>query len=179
VKQNVLVLSASPRKGGNSDMLCDQFMLGVREAGHLAEKINVQGKKINFCLGCMDCQSNGGECVQIDDMAEILDKIIKADVLVMATPVYFYNMDAQLKVLIDRTCSGYTRIANKKAYLIATSDDNRKEAMDVTVAGFRAFIECLNNVEEAGIVYGTGARDVGDIKGKPAMEIAYKMGKAV
>jgi multimeric flavodoxin WrbA len=179
MSKKVFVLSASPRNGGNSDMLCDQFMLGAAEAGNQVEKINLQYKKINFCLGCMDCQNNGGECVQKDDMAEILDKIIKADVLVMATPVYFYNMDAQLKVLIDRTCSGYTRIANKKAYLIATSDDNRKEAMDVTVAGFRAFIECLNNVEEAGIIYGTGVRDVGDIKGKPAMTISHKMGKAV
>ena len=112
-------------------------------------------------------------------MAEILNKIVQADVLVMATPIYFYNMDAQLKALIDRTCPQYTRISNKKAYLIATSDDSRKEAMDVAVAGFRAFLGCLENVEEAGIVYGTGVRDVGDVKGKPAMAIAYKMGKAV
>jgi len=179
VIQKVLVLSASPRKGGNSDLLCDQFMLGAREAGNRAEKIHLQDKNINFCRGCLDCQSNGGVCTQKDDMAEILNKIVQADVLVMATPIYFYNMDAQLKALIDRTCPQYTRISNKKAYLIATSDDSRKEAMDVAVAGFRAFLGCLENVEEAGIVYGTGVRDVGDVKGKPAMAIAYKMGKAV
>lgn len=178
MKQKVLILSASPRKGGNSDLLCDQFMLGAREAGNQAEKINLQDMKINFCLGCMDCQSNGGVCVQKDDMAEILDKMVKADVLVMATPVYFYNMDAQLKALIDRTCPRYSEISNKKAYLIATSDDSGKEAMDVTVAGFRAFLACLDNVEEAGIIYGTGVRDRGDIKGKPQMTLAYKMGKA-
>ncbi len=179
MKQTVLILSASPRKGGNSDLLCDQFILGATEAGNQVEKIYVQDKEINFCLGCMDCQSNGGVCVQNDDMVEILDKMVRADVLVMATPIYFYNMDAQLKVLIDRTCPRYSEISNKKAFLIATSDDGRKEAMDVTVAGFRAFLSCLDNVEEAGIIYGTGVRDIGDIKGKPQMALAYKMGKAV
>ena len=94
----------------------------------------------------MGCQSNSGVCSQKDDMAEILDKMVQADVLVLATPIYFYNMDAQLKTLIDRTCPQYTRISNKKAYLIATSDDSRKEAMDVAVAGFRGFLSCLNNV---------------------------------
>lgn len=179
MKQKVLVLSASPRKGGNSDLLCDQFMLGATEAGNQVEKIYVQYKKINFCLGCMDCQSNGGVCVQKDDMADILDKMVQADVLVLATPIYFYNMDAQLKVVIDRVCPRYTELSNKKAYFIATSDDGRKEAMDVAVAGFRAFLSCLNNVEEAGIIYGTGVRDVGDIKRKPQMALAYKMGKSV
>jgi multimeric flavodoxin WrbA len=154
-------------------------MLGAREAGNQVEKIFLQDKKINFCLGCMDCQSNGGVCVQKDDMAEVLDKMVKADVLVMATPIYFYNMDAQLKVVIDRVCPRYLELSNKKAYFIATSDDGRKEAMDVAVAGFRAFLSCLDNVEEAGIIYGTGARDIGDIKGKPQMALAYKMGKSV
>jgi multimeric flavodoxin WrbA len=179
VKQKVLVLSASPRKGGNSDLLCDQFLLGAREAGNQVEKINLQDKKINFCLGCLACQSNGGVCAQNDDMAEILDKMIQADVLVMATPIYFYNMNAQLKVLIDRTCPRYTRISNKKAFLIATSYDSRREAMDAAIAGFRGFLVCLNNVEEAGIIYGTGVNDLGEIKGKPEMALAYKMGKAI
>jgi multimeric flavodoxin WrbA len=179
VKQKVLVLSASPRKGGNSDLLCDQFLLGAREAGNQVEKINLQDKKINFCLGCLACQSNGGVCAQNDDMAEILDKMIQADVLVMATPIYFYNMNAQLKVLIDRTCPRYTRISNKKAFLIATRYDSRREVMDAAIAGFRGFLACLNNVEEAGIIYGTGVNDLGEIKGKPEMALAYKMGKAI
>jgi multimeric flavodoxin WrbA len=177
--KKVLVLSASPRKGGNSDLLCDQFMLGARDAGHQVEKINLQEKNINFCLGCLACQSNGGVCAQNDDMAEILDKMVQADVLVMATPIYFYNMNAQLKVLIDRTCPRYTSISNKKAFFIATSYDSRREAMDAAIAGFRGFLACLNNVEEAGIIYGTGVNDPGEIKRKPEMALAYEMGKAL
>lgn len=178
MKQKVLVISASPRKGGNSDLLCDQFMLGAREAGNKVEKINLQDRKINFCLGCMTCQSIG-RCVQNDGMDEILDKMVKADVLVLATPIYFYSMNAQLKVLIDRTCPRYTSISNKKAYLIATSYDRRKESIDATVAGFRGFLECLDNVEEAGVIHGTGVLNKGDVKGKPEMALAYEMGKAV
>lgn len=179
MNQNVLIISASPRKGGNSDLLCDQFMKGAIESGNQVEKVFVQDKKINFCLGCLVCQSNGGECIQSDDMEEILDKMIHADVLVIATPIYFYNMDAQLKVLIDRTCSRYTEFSDKKAFLITTCTDTRKEAMDVTIAGFRAYISCFTNVEEAGIISGTGITDVGDIKGKQEMKIAYEMGKSI
>ncbi len=103
MSKKVLVLSASPRKGGNSDLLCDQFMLGAKEACNQAEKIFLRDKKITYCVGRLACQSNGGICVQNDDMDAILDKMNQADVLVMATPIYFYNMNAQLKALIDRT----------------------------------------------------------------------------
>jgi len=179
MRQKVLVISASPRKGGNSDLLCDQFMAGALEAGNQAEKIHVQEKNINFCQGCLACQSNNGECVHNDDMAEILEKMIQADVLVMATPIYFYNMDAQLKVLIDRTVARYTEISDKKAFFIATSWDDKRTAMDTAVAGFRGFLGCLNNVQEAGIIYGTGVNNAGDIKGKPEMAVAYEMGKSL
>jgi multimeric flavodoxin WrbA len=94
--RKVLVLSASPRKGGNSDLLCDQFMRGAKEAGNQTEKIFLRDKKINYCIGCGVCQGKGGKCVQKDDMAEVLDKMIAADVIVMATPVYFYTMNAQM-----------------------------------------------------------------------------------
>lgn len=179
MKQKVLVLSASPRKGGNSDLLCDQFMRGAREAGHQAEKIHVHDRNIKFCLGCMSCQKNGGKCVQKDDMTEILPKMVRADVLVLATPIYFYSVNAQLKVLIDRTCPQYTSISNKKAYFIATCADDRKESMDAAIATFRGFLDCLDNVEEAGIICATGVTAVGDIKGKSEMARAFEMGKAV
>jgi len=179
MKKNVLILSASPRKGGNSDLLCDQFMKGAAESGNRVEKIRVQDKNISFCRGCMACQGNGGHCVQDDDMGEILEKMIKADVLVMATPVYFYSMNAQLKVLIDRTCSRYTEISNKKAFLIATAADDRKGTMDATIAGFRGALACYPGVTEAGIICGTGVTHAGDINGKPEMKTAYEAGKAV
>lgn len=179
MSKKVLAFTASPRKGGNSDLLCDQFLQGAKDAGNEVEKIYIRDRKINFCLGCMKCQKNGGTCVQRDDMDEILEKMVAADVLVLATPVYFYSMSAQLKVLIDRTCPAYQRIHDKKAYLIATAGDDARSAIDGTLTGFRGFLDCVSNVEEAGVIYGTGLSEIGDVKGKPVLQTAYEMGKTV
>jgi multimeric flavodoxin WrbA len=116
MSKKVLILSASPRKGGNSDTLCDEFLRGARDAGHEAEKVFLRDRKINYCTGCGVCNSTH-QCVQKDDMADVLDKMVSADVIVMATPVYFYTMDAQMKTLIDRTVPRYTEISNKDFYL--------------------------------------------------------------
>jgi multimeric flavodoxin WrbA len=177
--KKVLILSASPRKGGNSDLLCDQFLLGAEESGNEAEKIFLRNRKINHCLACGACQSNGGKCMQKDNMAEILDKMIAADVLVMATPVYFYSMNGQMKTLIDRTYARYTRIRDKDMYFIMTAAVTSKEALQRTLEGFRGFASCLGGAKEKGIIYGTGAWKTGDIKGSKAITQAYEMGKHV
>ena len=112
-------------------------------------------------------------------MAEILDKMIEADVIVMATPVYFYTMNGQMKTLIDRTYARYTEIKDKEIYFIMTAAVPRKEALERTVEGFRGFTSVLNGAKEMGIIYGTGAWKIGDIKGTKAMEEAYSMGKTI
>ena len=179
MSKNVLIFSASPRKHGNSDLLCDRFMAGAKAVGHNAEKIFLRDKKINYCLACDGCRKNGGACVQEDDMAGILDKIIAADVLVMATPVYFYTMDAQMKTLIDRTYAKFPEISNKDMYFIVTAADTNRESLERTIEGFRGFTSCYSGLEEKGIIYGTGAWNIGDIKGSKAMDEAYGMGKSI
>ncbi|MDD2835923.1 MAG: flavodoxin family protein [Methanothrix sp.] len=178
MSKNVLVLSASPRKSGNSDLLCDQFMLGARDEGNHVEKIYLSDKEIGYCTGCESCYTSH-KCVQQDDMAEVLEKMIAADVIMMATPVYFYTMNAQMKTLIDRTCPRYTEISNKEMYFIVTAADNRKQAMERTLEGFRGFTSLLSGAKEKGIIYGTGAWHMGDIKTSRAMAQAYAMGKTV
>jgi multimeric flavodoxin WrbA len=179
MNKSVLVISSSPRRGGNSDLLCDQFIIGAQSAGHEADKIFLKDKKINYCTGCGTCIDKKKRCPQKDDMAEILEKMIAADVIVLATPVYFYTMCAQMKTLIDRTCSRYTEISNKEFYFILTAADNSKRLMEATLQGFRAFTSCLNDAKEKGIIYGTGAWHIGEIKGKPAMKEAYDSGQSV
>lgn len=178
MSKRVLVFSASPRKGGNSDLLCDQFVTGAQEVGHQAEKIFLKDKKINYCTGCGAC-FGGKKCSQKDDMTEVLEKMVSADVIVMATPVYFYTMNGQMKTLIDRTCSRYTEIKNKDFYFIVAAADGSNPAMERTLEGFRGFTSCLTKPKEKGVIYGTGAWNVGDIRGKPAMKEAYELGKAV
>jgi Multimeric flavodoxin WrbA len=179
MSKKVLVLSGSPRKGGNSDILCDQFILGAEEAGNQAEKIFLRDKEINYCVACDSCINEDENCVSKDDMAEILDKMIGADVIVMATPVYFYTMDAQMKTLIDRTYPQYTKMINKDIYLIATAANPEKQAMERTIDGFRGFTSLLQGAEEKGVIYGTGVLNTGDIRGSSAMKEAYEMGKSI
>lgn len=103
MSKKVLAIVSSPRKNGNTELLVDEFVKGAREAGHETEKICLREKKIAPCLACEACLRNGGTCVQKDDMAEILPKLIDADVIVLSTPVYYYSICAQLKAMIDRT----------------------------------------------------------------------------
>lgn len=177
--KNVLIISASPRKGGNSDILCDRFMEGASESGHKVEKIFLASKNIGYCRGCGVCNTTH-KCVQKDDMAEILDKMVKADVIVLATPVYFYTMDGQMKTFIDRTVPRYTEITGKDFYFIMTAADTDKENLTRTSEAFRGFTEdCLEKAFEAGIIYGVGAWKVGEIKSTPAYDEAYEMGKSI
>lgn len=179
MSKKVLILSGSPRKGGNSDLLCDEFARGAVEAGNEVEKIFLADKKINYCRGCGVCNTTDC-CVMKDDMAEILQKMVVADVIVMATPVYFYAMNGQMKTLIDRTVPQYTEISNKDFYYIVAAADDSHANMEKTLEGFRGFAQdCLEGAVEKGVIYGTGAWNIGDIKNKPAMREAYEAGKAV
>ena len=112
--KNVLILSASPRKGGNSDILCDEFKKGAEKAGNSVEKIFLRDKKISPCVACYYCKDHEGKCAINDDMAYIIDRIMKSDVIVMASPVYFYSVNAQIKALIDRCVAKWLDIKNKE-----------------------------------------------------------------
>ena len=177
--KKVLILSASSRKNGNSDLLCDQFAQGAQQSGHAVEKIWLPSQNIGFCSGCGVCNDTH-QCVQRDDMKAILEKMVEADVIVLATPVYFYSMNARMKNLIDRTVPRYTEISNKEFYFILTAADTEKENLNRTMEAFRGFTEDrLDGAKEAGIIYGTGAWHVGEIKNTPAYAQAFEMGKAI
>jgi multimeric flavodoxin WrbA len=153
--------------------------MGALESKHQTEKIFLKDKKINYCMGCGTCFNGGKSCPQKDDMTEVLEKIVTADVIVMATPVYFYTMCGQMKTLIDRTCARYAEINNKEFYFILTAADNSIPALKRTVEEFRGFTSCLNNSNEKGIIYGTGAWNIGDIKKSEAMKEAFELGKNI
>lgn len=179
MSKKVLIISASPRKAGNSDSLCDKFHEGATASGHIAEKIFLKDKNINYCSGCGLCNAKHGHCSQKDDVMEILEKMVQADVIVMATPVYFYTMAAQMKTLIDRTCPRYTDMKNKDFYFIVTAADGNIANLERTVDGFRGFLFCLDNPREKGVVYATNVWQMGDIKDNKLLTDAFLMGKAI
>lgn len=178
MSKKVLILSGSPRKGGNSDLLCDEFMRGAKEAGHQVEKIRVQEKKVACCIACYACR-NTGVCAIKDDMAEIMQKMIECDVMVLASPVYFYSVDAQLKAVIDRSVCRWTEVKNKEMYYIMTAADEEKTSMETTLACFRGYADCVEGAVEKGVIYGTGVYEAGEVKEKTVMQEAYQMGKNI
>ena len=179
MSKKVLILSGSPRKGGNSDLLCDEFLRGAQESGNQVEKVFLRSKKVAPCNACYYCKNSGGKCAIPDDMAEILDKMQAADVIVMASPVYFYSIGAQMKAVIDRSVARWTNIPNKEFYYIMTAAEDSDTVMDCTLECFRGFAACLDGAQEKGVIYGKGVYEAGAIKGLPAMREAYEMGKNV
>lgn len=178
MQKKVLILSGSPRKEGNSDILCDQFAKGATEAGHVVEKIRVAEKNIGYCRACYACKRDG-TCVIRDDMAEILQKMIDADVLVLASPVYFYAIDAQLKAVIDRTVARWLEVKDKEFYYIVTMADEAASSAETTLACFRGYADCVEGAVEKGVLIGGGVYEKGAILGQPILEQAYTMGKLV
>ena len=177
--KRILIISSSPRRKGNSDTLCDEFMRGAIEAGHEVEKIFLRDKRIEYCTGCGTCSVHNKPCPQKDDATRVIDKMVAADAIVMATPVYFYTMSAQMKTLIDRCCSLYTKMSNKDFYFIATAAEEDKKLMERTIDTFQGFLDCLENPTIKGVVLCAGAWHVGEVKDNPAMSEAYEMGKGI
>lgn len=178
MNKKVLILSGSPRKGGNSDLLCDEFARGATESGNHAEKIRVAEKNIACCKACYACKADG-VCVIKDDMAQLMQKIINADVIVLASPVYFYSVDAQLKAVIDRTVARWTEVKNKEFYYIVTMADEELSSADTTLACFRGYADCVEGAKEMGVIIGNGVYEKGEIVGSDAMRRAYLAGKSI
>ncbi|MGM9665282.1 MAG: flavodoxin family protein, partial [Eubacteriales bacterium] len=99
MSKKVIIISSSPRKNGNSDTLAAEFEKGAASAGNTVEKINVRELDLKFCIGCQFCQTHG-TCVQKDSMNGLYEKIQNADVIVFATPVYYYAVSGQLKTFL-------------------------------------------------------------------------------
>ena len=174
--KKVLILSASPRKKGNSDILCQQFKKGAEEAGHSVEKIYLYDKRIGFCRACYACFKMG-KCVLQDDMADLLEKIQSADVLVVATPTYFMTMNGMLKNMIDRFLPKWQDLGGHDVYLIITGHDGKEGLMFVGEELTKIFNELGNHVKD--IIWGERVWQKGEVTDTKAMDEAYQAGLSV
>lgn len=129
-------------------------------------------------MACYACREQG-VCAIKDDMADIMQKMIDCDVMVLASPVYFYSIDAQLKAVIDRSVCRWTEVKDKEMYYIMTAADGEKSAMDTTLACFRGYADCVEGAVEKGVIYGLGVYEAGEVKTTNAMKEAYAMGQRV
>lgn len=181
MEKNVLILHGSPRKNGNTALLSEAFERGALEAGHKVRRIFIRSKKIQGCLGCGACQRNGGNCVQKDDMTEIYKAMLEADVIVFASPVYFYTWTAQMKTVIDRTFAVEQRLTDKTFYLIGAGAASSEDYMETMKTTFEQYVNCFraggNSV--GGSVFGLSANQPGDMAGSTAERKAYELGKMI
>ena len=173
---NILVLSGSPRKGGNTEMLVDAFVESASQK-HNVEVVSVRDYKINPCIGCNACfQHSDHSCCQKDDMSLVYDKMSKADMLLIASPVYFYGLSAQLKAVIDR-CHNPLRdtFHIRKMGIMLVGAATLPELFDSILVQYRL---CLNffKIEDVGQVLVPGVKDKGDIKKSDALKKASDLG---
>lgn len=178
--KRILIISTSPRTSGNSEILAHEFAKGARDAGHEPEMTSLNGKTIQFCKGCLTCQTTR-RCVIHDDMDGIVRKMKSSDVLVFATPIYFYEMCGQMKTLLDRTNPLFPAdYAFRDVYLLATAADAGEHAVDGAVNGLQGWLSCFAHTCLKGVVKGLGADRVGAVKEIPeALKAAYEMGRNV
>ena len=177
--KKVLILSSSPRKGGNSETLAAALAKGAQEAGNLVETVHLREKSYGFCRGCLACLKLG-HCVIKDDAVEVAAKMHDADVLVFATPVYYYSVSGQLKTMLDRANPLYgTDYAFTKAYLLATAAEDEPGTVEGTRTAVQGWVDCFPRCALADTIFAGGVNDAGDIAGHPALEKAYQAGKSV
>ena len=173
---NILILSGSPRKGGNTDLLVEAFVKGASQKHHV-EVVSVHDYKVNPCMGCNACFRNESyTCAQKDNMPLIYEKMAVADMLVIASPVYFYGISAQLKAVIDR-CHNPIRdtFPIQKMALLLVGAASLPELFDAILTEYQL---CLNffKMEDAGRVLVRRVKDKGDIKNTDALQEAYELG---
>ena len=178
MSKKVLIISSTPRKGGNSDILCDAFAEGAREAGNDIEKVRIADLNIGYCTGCYACQKTG-KCAIKDDSQSVIDKMMAAEVIVLSSPVYFYSISAQLKALIDRTVVIYPQLTNKKYYYILTMAETNRKMFDLVLAPLRGFLACYEGSEECGMVCADGVYEKGTVNGTKFIAEARDLGKSV
>lgn len=174
--KKVIVISTSLRTGSNSDMLADQFINGALQAGHEVEKISLISKDIHFCRGCLACQKLG-KCVIQDDVDSIMQKVLHADVIVWATPIYYFEMSGQMKVLIDRMNALYTMDYQfRDVYMLTTAAEEELEVPKRAEAGLTGWIDCFPKSRLTGTLFCGGVTAPRTITGNPKLNEAYEMG---
>ena len=179
MSKRVLIISSSPRKGGNSETLAAALAKGTREAGNQVETVSLREKQVGFCKGCLACLKLG-HCVIQDDAVEIAAKMHDANVLVFATPVYYYCVSGQLKTMLDRANPLFdTDYAFTKAYLLATAAEAEPEAVEGTEKAIQGWVDCFDRCELAATVFAGGVNGIGDIAGHPALDTAYQTGREI
>lgn len=178
--RKVLIISTSLRNNSNSDILARECERGARDAGLDVDYVSLKGKEIKYCIGCMSCQKTN-KCILKDDVADIMTKVKEAEVIVYATPIYYYEMSGQMKTLLDRLNPLYSSDYKfRDIYMIATAADDGDATFDKAYSGLQGWVDCFEKATLKGKVVAGGIDEAGsvnnfvDIKNK-----AYELGRGL
>ena len=173
--KKVLIISTSLRNNSNSEILAKSFYEGAK-INNDVEFISLKNKTINFCKGCLACGKTH-RCIINDDTNAIVDKMEQADVIVWATPIYYYTMSGLMKTMIDRANPLYSRNYKfREVYLLATATEDESFTPEGTIKGVQCWIDCFDQVSFKKTLFVGGVTSPNDIKDNPKLKEAYEMG---
>lgn len=176
--KKVFIISPSIRNGSNSEILAREFERGTKEVGNKVEFLSLKNFDLKFCIGCLACQKIG-RCVLNDDMKNALKKVSESDILVFATPVYYYGMSGQLKTFLDRLNPLYIKNNKfKKVYLLGTCADNDKNAFEKTEVALDGWTCCFDGVSREKSLLATSTDAPNSVSDEFKLE-AYNLGKSI
>jgi len=183
MSKNILVLTGSPRKGGNSELLADAFIQGAEEKGHKVNKFETAFKSIQGCRACEACWSNGKACVYDDDFIELAQFLNVADVIVLCTPVYWFGMTAQIKLAIDKLYSYMNnrcpnKLKIKESCLISCAEDDDEKVFDGVIGTYKGIVNYLK-WNDRGILSVPSVGIAGDVLKTGYVIKAQEMGKSI
>lgn len=176
---NIVLIKGSPHRKGSSNMLAEQFAKGAQEAGHTIIEMDAAHMNIHPCLSCESCHMDG-PCAQKDDMRQIRDALLSADMAVFVTPVYYFGMSAQLKMVIDRFYSYTMKLSAKhlKTALIAAAWDRGDDVMPYLAEHYKKLCRYMN-FTDCGMILGTGCGTLSMTRNSPHMTDAWQLGKSL
>lgn len=175
----IAVIIGSPRANGNTRMLADAFVNGAKESNEV-DVITLGSLHIGPCRGCNFCSRNEAhDCVQKDDMAGVIDRLTDADIIVIASPIYFYGVSAMMKTFIDRLHTPKRKNFRVKGLvLLCVAADTIPTLFDAVSVQFESILKYFS-LKDCGRVFVNGVKDPGDIKGRPELKTAFDLGKSL
>ena len=177
--KKVLVISSSLRMNSNSERLAVSFSGGAKSAGHESEVISLRDKEIKFCIGCLACQKTQ-RCIMHDDADTIREKMLHADVLVFATPIYYYEMSGILKTLLDRANPLYSSDYRfREIYALATAAEDEVHVPEKAFSGIKGWVDCFEKAKLVGTLFCGGVTAPGEINNNSKLKEAYEMGRNI
>lgn len=177
---NILILNGSPHPQGTTALLREAFAEGAKSRGHMVDTFHAAKEELHGCLGCDHCRNTEEGCVYHDSMEQLNPKLLDADCVVFVTPLYYFGMSSQIKMVMDRFYANNAalREQNKKAVLLAACGDADDWALDALDAHYHAVCHYLH-WENVGEINAIGMYTPEDIKKSDYIEKARELGASL